>query len=180
MSQGTFRLIPFEGKSAPLNWIVTAHLSRRFNILAIRFELSGNLQEIVIPPLANAPSRKDRLWEQTCFECFLAPVGACRHWELNLSPAGHWNVYRFEDYRRGMGEEAAMRSLPFRVHGGQDSLQISLELDLSSILAGESALDVGVSAAILSTAGGLTHLALTHPGHQPDFHRRDGFISSLL
>jgi hypothetical protein len=26
----------------------------------------------------------------------------------------------------------------------------------------------------------LTHLALTHPGPQPDFHRRDGFISSLL
>ncbi len=180
MSQGAFRLIPFEGKSAPLSWIVTACLSRRFNVLAIRYEVNGNLQEIVIPPLAAAPSRKNRLWEQTCFECFLASVGACRYWELNLSPAGHWNVYRFEDYRRGMGEETAIRSLPFRVHGGQDWLRISLELDLSSILAGENALDVGVSAVILSRGGGLTHHALAHAGPQADFHRRDGFIRSLL
>ena len=64
---------------------------------------------------ADMPARRDRLWEETCFEFFLAVKNSPRYWEFNLSPAGHWNVYRFADYRQGMQEEPAFASLPFSV-----------------------------------------------------------------
>ena len=47
---------------------------------------------------ANSPSRSDFLWEQTCFECFF-DTGDKAYFELNATPNGHYNLYRFDDYR---------------------------------------------------------------------------------
>ena len=100
---------------------LTASLARRADELAIRYELSGQLGQLVIPGPAGLPARRHGLWEETCFEFFLGVKDSPGYWEFNLSPAGHWNVYRFAGYRQGMAEETAFASLPFSVRRRPDS-----------------------------------------------------------
>jgi hypothetical protein len=121
----------------------------------------------------------DRLWEETCLELFLGAKGSGRYWEFNLSPAGHWNVYRFTSYREGMQEEPALSSLPFGVRIEPGILRLSLDLDLRKILPAGEAVEAGVCAVIRTATGGTSHWALAHPGPRPDFHRRDGFALTI-
>ena len=78
-----------------------------------------------------------------------------------------------------MRQEDAFASLPFEtgMRGGLFSL--SLELCLDKMIPTDQNADAGISAVIRSGSGGLTYWALTHPGTEPDFHRRDGFIIGL-
>jgi hypothetical protein len=120
-------------------------------------------------------ARRNLLWEETCFEFFVAARDSPRYWEFNLSPAGHWNVYRFEAYRQGIQEEMAFKSLPFTVRYSSDSLLLTLELSLDKILCAEQALEAAISAVIKTKDSRATYWALIHPGPHPDFHRRDSF-----
>jgi hypothetical protein len=158
---------------------ITGAIARRDHILALHYVLRGPLPELVIPPPAPTPSRRHRLWEETCFEFFLAPPNLPRYWEFNLSPAGHWNVYRFAGYRRGLQEETAFTSLPFSVQNRPDSVGLSLELEVGKIIPAGAALEVAIAAVVKLAGGETTYWALTHPGPRPDFHRRDSFIIGL-
>ncbi len=113
---------------------ITGEISRVSNRLAIRYELVGHLSEIVVPIPADMPVRKNALWEETCFEFFIAAKDSSRYREFNLSPAGHWNVFCFDAYRKGMQEDAAVISLPFNSHFSPGVLSLSLEIDLDRIL----------------------------------------------
>ena len=179
MSGSIFSLQPFSPIGPSLNIKITGHIIRRPRQLDIRYDLVGDLAEVVIPAPAAMPARRHGLWEETCFEFFLGVKDAPQYWEFNLSPAGHWNVYRFDGYRQGMAEEAALRSLPMSVRRGSDSLQLDLELDVRAIVAADQPLRVGIAAVIKLAGGGLTYWALTHPGPAADFHRRDSFLLEL-
>lgn len=175
----SFSLEPFPSAD-PLPYLkITGNIIRSSGTLAISYELSGPLVEIVIPAPADMPSRKNALWEETCFEFFLSVNNSDEYREFNLSPSGHWNVFRFESYRKGMQEEPAFSSLPFSVQRQPDSLQLSLELDIDKIITADQILKVAVSAVIKHINGRITCWALTHPGPQADFHRRDSFIIEL-
>jgi hypothetical protein len=141
--------------------------------------LIGPLAALVIPVPVGNPVRKNALWEETCFEFFLGGKDSDRYWEFNLSPAGHWNVYCFASYRQGMQEEPAFTSLPLSVQSQPDVLRLSTEVDLEKLIPAEQVLNVAISAVIKTMHGGITYWALTHPGPQPDFHRRDSFIIEL-
>ena len=78
-----------------------------------------------------------------------------------------------------MQEETAFTALPFSVQLHPDSLQLSLEVDLDKIVPADQALKIGISAVIKTINGRMTFWALTHPGPQADFHRRDSFIIDL-
>jgi hypothetical protein len=179
MNDRSFSLQPFPSASPLPSLKITGHLARAGGNLAIRYELRGGLAEVAIPTIAEAPARKHGLWEETCFEFFLAVKDAPGYWEFNLSPGGHWNVYGFQAYRQGMREETAFGSLPFRVRRRPDSLLLSLEVDVESIVRADQVLAVAIAAVIKLKDGGATYWALTHPGSIPDFHRRDGFIMEL-
>ncbi len=158
---------------------ITGSIARRSDILSLTYVLAGPLSDIIIPPKADLPSRKYGLWEETCFEFFLCPEGSDIYWEFNLSTAGHWNVYRFTSYRAGMQDEPAFRSLPFSVMVGDDTLCLSLELDLNGILPASQALKAAVSAVINTSDEGLSYWALAHAGLKPDFHLKEGFMLEL-
>ena len=158
---------------------ITGYISRRSGTLAVSYELSGPLAKIVIPAPSDMPSRKNDLWKETCFEFFIAAKNSEQYREFNLSPSGHWNVYRFESYRKGVREEPAFSSLPFSVKREKDSLQLSLELDIGKIMPPDQILKAAVSAVIKYADGKIVFWALTHPGQKADFHRRDGFIIEL-
>jgi hypothetical protein len=179
MNGRDFSLQPFSPLRPPFNFTITGHLARRSHQLAIRYDLNGPLAELVIPGPADLPSRKHRLWEETCFELFLAIKHSPTYWEFNLSPGGPWNVYRFDGYRQGMTEETGFTSLPLSVRRRPDSLSLALELEVGRIVSADQVLEVNIAAVIQLAAGGLTYWALTHPGPQPDFHRRDSFLVEL-
>ncbi len=179
MNGQNFSLQPFSLISPPLDITMRGSIIRRADKLAIRYELSGQLRKLVIPAPAPTPARRHGLWQETCFEFFLGVKEAPGYWEFNLSPAGHWNVYRFAAYRQGVKEEMAFASLPLSLRPEPDSLRLALELDLDRIIPVDQPLEVGIAAVIQLAGGGLTYWALTHGGPQPDFHRRDSFIVAL-
>jgi hypothetical protein len=179
MNGRDFLLQPFPPTSSPLGVTITGSIVRRADILAIRYALQGKLAELVIPGPADMPARRHGLWEATCFEFFLGVKDSPRYWEFNLSPAGHWNVYRFAGYRQGMAEETAFTSLAFRVRRRPDSLGVALELEIERIVAVDQPLAVALAAVIKFRDHGLTYWALTHSGAQADFHRRDSFQVEL-
>lgn len=179
MSSMSFSLKPFMSFNALRSLNISGTVERRANTLSLSYALLGPLPEVLIPVSADIPVRSDVLWEETCFEFFLGLKGSDDYWEFNLSPSRHWNVYRFSAPRQGMKEEPAFTSLPFKVVTTPGTLGLSLNVDLDKIVRERRSLQAGISAVIKAVNGRLTYWALTHPGPQPDFHRRESFIIEL-
>jgi len=176
MKSRDFFLRPFPSAGPLPAMKITGTVGRRGDVLYVGYDLLGITGAIAVPAPAVVPVRRDGLWKETCFELFLGLEKSDRYWEFNFSPAGHWNVFGFESYRQGMREEQAFASLPFSVHLHPQVLNLSVELNLEKIIPRDQALKVGISAVLRSAEGDCTYWALTHPGPQPDFHRKDGFI----
>ncbi len=174
-----FSLNPFPGQVQGPAREIGGSLGRRAGILSLDCAIRGDLGRIAIPAPAARPERRGRLWEETCLEMFLGPDGSEGYWEFNLSPAGHWNVYRFSSYRTGMREEAAFSSLPYRVRSDREALRISVRIALGTILPAGGCFEIAVCAVVRSAHGTASHWALAHPGPRPDFHRREGFAIRL-
>jgi hypothetical protein len=153
-------------------------IARRANVLHISYSLLGDLSQVKIPKAAKEATRQRELWEDTCFEFFLGVKNDKEYWEFNLSPAGHWNVYRFDDYRQGMKEETAFTAMPFSVQVEPDALSLSLKLNLGAIFIPTQAIEVGISA-VVNQQGKLSYWSLKHPAKEADFHRREAFLIKL-
>ena len=179
MTEQSFALQPFAPVGPRPGVEITGHLGRHADALTISYRLQGRLADVLIPAPLAAPARRHRLWEETCCEFFLALKDSPQYWEFNLSPAGSWNVYRFSNYRQGMAAEQAVTSLPFIVRRSPEALRLTLEVDLAGIIPADRGLEVAIAAVIQAPDGRVTYWALTHPGPQADFHRRDGFLISF-
>ncbi|MGB5632716.1 MAG: DOMON-like domain-containing protein [Waterburya sp.] len=176
--KSTFDLVPFASNTAPaVN--ITGDIERQNNQLKIEYKLTGNLSQIIIAEHADAQTRQYDLWEHTCFEFFLGIKDSTKYWEFNLSPAGHWNIFRFPDYRQDISEEMAFDSLPFTVLQQNNSWQLNLEVDLEQIIPAEQNLEVGITSVIEDQQNHLSYWALTHSEPAADFHHRDSFIVDL-
>lgn len=178
MTNQTFSLQPFSSNESLTNLQITGNIARYDNQLTINYQLSGDLKTVVIPSPSNTPTRKHELWEETCFEFFLGIKNSAQYWEFNLSPAGHWNIYRFDGYRQGMKEETAFSVLPFNAHKSDD-LSLNLNVDLSKIISTQETLEVAITAVIKHSNNTVNYWALTHCGKEADFHLRDSFIIDL-
>jgi hypothetical protein len=174
-----FFLKPVPGEGSPTGVTIGGSIARRADTLSVRYEVRGDLSKLSIPAAAEAPRRKDRLWEGTCLELFLGTADSGEYWEFNLSPAGHWNVYRFTRYREGMREEPAITSLPFDVRRDSEALLLTAEFGVGKIVPAGKDLAATVAAVIETIDGGKSHWALVHPASLPDFHRRDGFALAI-
>jgi hypothetical protein len=174
-----FFLKPFPGEGNPAALTIGGSIARRADTLSVRYEVRGDLSKVSIPAAEAEPRRKDRLWEETCLELFLGTKDSDRYWEFNLSPAGNWNVYRFDRYREGMREESAIPSLPFDVRRDPEALLLTAETGIGKIVPADRNLAAAIAAVIGTTEGGKSHWALAHPSSRPDFHRRDGFALIL-
>jgi hypothetical protein len=186
MNHQSFSLHPFPPApqqitltSSLLDLKIQGKIARLINTLTINYVLLGDLEDIAIAAPSDSPTRQHNLWEETCFEFFLGLKDSERYWEFNLSPAGHWNVYRFDGYRQGMQEESVLTTLPFSVQTSSDALSLSLQLDLTAMIPAEQSWVVAIATVLKSKIGEVTYWALTHPGSEADFHRRDSFIQEL-
>ena len=169
----------FPGKAPRFPLEITGSIARAASFLVLHYELRGDLAAVALPDPANRPARRNGLWQETCFECFLAYKDSSQYWEFNLSPASHWNIYGFEAYRQGMHEEAALTALPFTVIRETASLLLTLEVDVSGFIPVDRPLNAAIAAVIKAQDGELTYWALAHPGPRADFHRRDSFFIDL-
>jgi len=179
-----FSLKQFEKDSSGAT--ISGRIARRNNILLVSYELIGNLQNIDIPGRKQNPSRMKGLWENTCFELFAAVSDWEQYWELNVSPSGDWNVFRFEHYEEerridNLREETLVTSLPSRTQARTQkqpaSLSLDCEFNLTNLVRENQLLEIGISAVIKMPER--TYWALTHCDSRPNFHRRDSFILRL-
>lgn len=179
MKNQIFSLNTFQQNIFDHDLNININTSRNLNSFFIHYELFGKLSEIVFPKKSVIPSRKNNLWNNTCFEFFVAIKDLPRYWEFNISPSGDWNVYSFLDYRNGMMEERAFTSLPFKIQNQSESFQLDLECDLGNIVNGSKPLEMAISAVIEYKNNELSYWALTHCGCKADFHLRESFIIQL-
>ena len=144
--------------------------------LACRYRLHGELARVRVPG-ARAGRRADGLWRHTCFEAFVAPVGAPGYYEFNFSPALDWAAYRFEDYRTGMTAATLAQAPGLQLRRTACELELSATVHLGGLAAlrGASALRVALAAVIEQDDGGLSYWALQHAPGSPDFHHPDSF-----
>lgn len=170
-----FELLPFEPASAP-PVALSGDIVRLSRQLRINFRLEGNLAAIVIPSPAAEPQRRHELWQASCFELFVGPFEASTYLEINLSPAGHWNIYRFDSYRIGMREDPAA-SLQSHVLRTAQGLKVQMEVDLAAAGLAGKALRLNPCAVLLSSIGAPSYWATSHPADKPDFHDRRIWLS---
>ena len=172
----SFSLIPFDSNTAPAI-AIDGKIQRQSNLLKIEYRLKGT-SKVVIPKKSDRPTRQYDLWEHTCFEFFVALEDSTIYWEFNLSPAKHWNVFCFPNYRQNIAEEMAFSTLPFQVLLQGDFLLLNLEVELNKIISSESDLQVGITT-VVEDEQNLSYWALTHPAKEADFHHPDSFIIKL-
>ncbi len=175
MSELAFQLQRFDDGHDVPGLGISGILRRQGADLSVQFLLRGDCAGLVIAPPAAQPERRDGLWQTTCLEVFLAAAGQGPYWEFNLSPAGHWNVYRLDGYRNNLRPEAAFTALPFEVTHRAGSLELVLNCSLAPIFDDQTPLEAAICAVIEPRWGPIGYWALVHRGAEPDFHRRDGF-----
>jgi hypothetical protein len=179
----TFALQPFEKTAETTDLAIAATVTRNHDLLSISYCLTGDLSQVVIPSASKSPYRKDRLWEQTCFEFFLA-VGheqnrSTSYWEFNLSPTGDWNVFALQGYRQGLSEEAAFSAMPFTRRTLAEALHLDLSVNIGSLIESAQPWRLGISTVLLLRSQRESFWAIAHPAPEADFHHPDGFIIQL-
>ena len=148
--------------------------------LTVVFHLHGDLGNLDLPTCrkAGAPARSQQLWHRSCFEVFLARSDQEQCCEVNLCPDGCWNIYRFTGYRCGMSEPP-QASARLAVAAGEKTLTLAATLALPAEFGCRPPIRAGLCAVLLHRDRTRSYWALTHPGSQPDFHDRRGFLYSL-
>ena len=173
-------LLPF-APTGDAGIAVAARAERRGSVLILAWRLDDPHARAAVPAAAATPARRDRLWERTCCEAFVAPAEGTAYWELNVAPSGDWNLYRFAAPREGMAVEARVAGLAAfaRAAPAPGALAVAATLDLAPLGVAATALDVGLAAVVALRDGATSYWALRHVGERPDFHRRESFACRL-
>ena len=156
---------------------IEAGVERDGATLALRFELTGAVAKLALPPDA-AADRADELWRHTCFEAFLRPQGGSAYVELNFAPSTQWAAYRFSGYREGM-TPADIAPPRMALTGSEASLELAVRLDLARLGLPPGPCRLGLSAVIEEAGGAKSYWALAHPPGKPDFHHIAGYAYDL-
>ena len=176
--KSSFTLIPFRPNTAP-EIAITGNINRWEHQLQIEYQLTGKLAQILIPQPVKLPTRQYDLWQHTCLELFLGIKDTTKYWEFNLSPAGHWNIFYFNNYRQNIAEEMAFKALTFPVFFQKNTLTLNLKVNLDKIIVPQQDLAVGITAVIEDQAQQLSYWALSHLQQEADFHDRNSFLINL-
>jgi hypothetical protein len=171
-----FNLVPFDRDESTPSIEIDSNVSVRGRQLEVSYLITGDLDQIVIPPIQLAPSRQFGLWETTCCEFFIAPVDSAEYWEVNLSPSGDWNVFHLDDYRQGLVEEVKIVHLPSVTRIERDRLTLSTQIELPTGINAANSIDLSITTVIATPTGNISYWAIRHAGSQADFHLRDSFI----
>lgn len=117
-------------------------------------------------------ARSQGLWEATCFEAFLQPVGFEKYYEFNFSLKPAWNGFQFEAYRQ---PQPLVETADFAVQSmewvaAQNRLVVVVEN-----LSGYRKFKVGLAAVLQERSKNIHYCSIAHRGIKPDFHLADNF-----
>jgi hypothetical protein len=173
------RLVPHP-RGAPLRAALEVFARARLvGLSAVRFDyrVTGDVASLAIP--ARQPSRqRDRLWERTCFEAFVAAGRGAGYCELNFSPSTEWAAYEFDGHRLGM-RALALAPPAIVIEQTARELLVTATVELGGLAAAPWPRCVGLTAVIEEQGGGRGFFALRHPCDEPDFHDAEGFAVLL-
>lgn len=168
---------PATPPSAPFKLWASVEHAAAFGAAAtanIWFGIGAPADRFVLPG-GEGGARMDELWQTTCFEAFLRPVGESGYREWNFAPSGDWAAYDFTAVREGMAA-ADIGAAPYiRM---EDNLTW---WTLGATIAVDSAQQwqLGLSAVLEEKDGTKSYWALAHPEDKPDFHHPDCFVAQL-
>jgi hypothetical protein len=168
-----FRLRPFE--PVDQDWAITGNYRYQNTQLSLQYQVTGDLSQLLIPTQNAHPQRATGLWEATCVEFFLAPVGHSEYWEFNMSPSGDWQVFKLEGYRQGLRQESAVTALPFVVDVADGVMSLMVSIDLTQLLPPQTAWEISVTAVLQDINQDFSYWAIDHAGSEADFHLRPSF-----
>lgn len=158
--------------SSPVEHVVAQVARFENGRVTISFEVE-DLAKAVRWPEPAQPARVDRLWEHTCFELFVKPLGRESYYEFNFSPSGEWAAYRFSRYRTDMQLAHGLAVPTLRPKSA--GIAVSLDLGQAPGLPEEDDWSAAICAVIEDKAGGTSYWALKHAAGKPDFHHADCF-----
>lgn len=141
--------------------------------LGLRYLLQGDAGRL---RLGSNCGRAHELWKQTCFEAFLAPVGAAGYFEFNFTPSGGWAAYQFDARRQGMRPLELPQAPEIATNRGDRSLEVTVQFLLPFLSPGWR---LGLAAVLEEDVGTMSYWALAHPGPRPDFHDPAGFLLDI-
>ena len=175
-----FQLTPFDPLPVECNLSVGGQISRPTpETIQIHYQVTGDLNAVVIPQRTNSPVRRDELWTTTCLELFIGAKESTPYWEFNLSPNGDWNIYRLSAYRSNLTPDLAYQDLASAIHRKASQFELNVVCPIPADLKASPKLDVALCAVIQFKQGPISYWALNHGGAEADFHRRDGFVLGL-
>jgi hypothetical protein len=136
--------------------------------LSLLFAVSGDISRIELPDMSLA-KRKNQLWQHSCFELFIRPVGEQAYHEYNFSPSREWAAYWFSDWRVDM-TDLPLDDAPLITTAPRDrELAVSVQF-ASPTLPVNSVWQIGLSAVIEEIDGNISYWALAHPLGKANFH----------
>lgn len=146
--------------------------------LIFDYILSDPSGAFALPPQASSwsgpqISRALALWERTCFEAFLQPVGRENYYEFNFSCQPAWNAFAFTSYRAPQPLRETTDFAVLDMSWGNSPQHLRVKVENRSPY---RAFQVGLTAVLQEKNQNKHYCSLAHKGAQPDFHRADGFI----
>lgn len=169
-----FKLLPF--KDSP-QYIISGEIHLEVEKLFIKYQIDGNIDEVLFPPPKKDPYRMDDLWKETCFELFLGTPDSSRYFEYNFSPSGDWNCYQFFDYRKDCQKENLSQVPAITRKQEPTKFILSAMVPLPENYRFNKI--AGVNVIIQMQDSDTQFWALNHPQEIPDFHDRRGFTLAL-
>jgi hypothetical protein len=151
--------------------VVEVALDHDAGVLALQYEVTGDLDRLRIPDAGLDP---ERLWAHTCAEVFLARPGEDAYVEHNLSPTGQVAAFGFSRYRARQATAPASGAVACTRVPSWLELRATVPLPPD-----KGALQISTTMVIEDADGELSYWALHHPGPRPDFHDRRGFVLTL-
>lgn len=118
-------------------------------------------------------TRRDGLWQATCFEAFLQPSGGSHYYEFNFALSPAWNVYLFAAYREPQPPQATEDFVLKSMHWEPAKKHLRVVLENKT---GAKKFNAGLTAILQEKSGAKHYYAVAHKGAKPDFHLTESFI----
>lgn len=122
------------------------------------------------------PGNDGKRWEKTCFEFFIKGINSKEYFEINISSDGGYNIFHFDDYRKGM-KNVYGQKLTVDISQSKNSYSLKSTINLSEMILDNDFL-LGASA-VLIIKERAHYLALSHKKDSPDFHNPESFIKII-
>jgi len=146
--------------------------------LWLRYHVDAEPAYIVIEEAKSVAERADKLWESTCFECFVKRPTDRGYIELNFSTARRWAAYSFQEYRGGMQNQSLSATPDIYQDFSDSHFALEARLQLPERFIGQE-IDMAITAIIAEKDGAKSHWSLAHPPGKPDFHHEACFALKL-